>query len=523
MRTALVCYGLLNGILYASLLPLWEGFDEPFHYGYVQSLSHGCGLPVLKQTTISPEIWRSLALAPGSQDVKKNLSVVMTFGEWFGLDPATRTRLRGQLESLRLGTACESGGPLNYEAQQAPLAYALLAGPDYIWRGQPLMRRLWLARMLCAIGCSVATALLSLRLARQLRLREEFAAAAVFVVLSSQMFYAATAHVTNDWLGVPLVVLVMSVSIDAWERPGRASAVALGAVLGAGLLTKAYFLSCVPFAFGLVAWLAWKRRLQWGSVAAFAGVLLATGGPWYARNIVLYGSLSAMQETVHRGSLWELASAAMRLPWGSALLDTARASLWTGNNSFTAFSSGTLTLMLAAIVAAAVLYCAGAWRIAPSTAERVVLSGAGCFAAALAYSAVVNSWTSRGAMIIASPWYVQVLVPTGLCLLFLGLARGGLAGRIVAVLFVGLWAYVISVTYMVKLIPLYSGYAGRASLATIAGWYGGSLERIREALANTAMCGPDVLFALTGVVVACAFVLAALLASRLLRSRAEQL
>ena len=42
---ALTAYGILNGVLYGSLLPLWEGFDEPFHYAYVQALSTGKSLP----------------------------------------------------------------------------------------------------------------------------------------------------------------------------------------------------------------------------------------------------------------------------------------------------------------------------------------------------------------------------------------------------------------------------------------------------------------------------------------------
>ena len=31
----LIAYGVANALLYATLLPLWEGFDEPFHYSYV--------------------------------------------------------------------------------------------------------------------------------------------------------------------------------------------------------------------------------------------------------------------------------------------------------------------------------------------------------------------------------------------------------------------------------------------------------------------------------------------------------
>jgi hypothetical protein len=437
---------------------------------------------------------------------------VTTYEEWFGLEAADRARLRGQLERLRPGTGCASVGPSNYEAQQAPLAYALLAVPDYVLMRLPLIERIWWLRLLCAIAASISTALAAFRLARQLKLREEFAAAAVFVVLSWQMFYAATAHITNDWLAIPLAVLLVSAAIDVWERPGFRSAAALALTLSAGLLTKAYFLSFVPLTVGLVAWLLWKRRLRWTGAAGFAGLLLATAAPWYARNAALYGNLSGMQLTVRHGSLGELASAALRLPWGSLVLPTARGSLWTGNNSF-------IGLMLAAIAAAAVLYVVGARRNPPSVAERIALAAMACFAAGLAYSAVASFAYGTGGSVIIYPWHTQPLVPILLCVLFLGLGRGRLPGRIVGIAFVCLWAYVISATYVAKLLPLYSGYAGRAQVASILRWYLGSFSAVREALENTAMRGPGLLFGLTAVVVACALTLAVVLAMRLGRSK----
>jgi len=227
--------------------------------------------------------------------------------------------------------------------------------------------------------------------------------------------------------------------------------------------------------------------------------------------MALYGNLSGMQLTVRQGSLRELASAAFRVPWGRMLLPTARASLWTGNNSFTAFSAITIALMLAAMAAAR--------RNPPSVPERLALAALVCFAAGLAYSAVAGFCYGRGGSAIIYPWHTQPLVPIVLCLLFLGLARGRLAGRIVAIASVCLWAYVISATYVAKLIPFYSGYAGRAKVATIIRWYLGSFAAVREALENTAMRGPGVLFGLTAVVVVSAVTLAAVLALRLARSK----
>ena len=45
LELALLAYGALNAILYATLLPLWDGFDEPFHYSFVQHLARTRELP----------------------------------------------------------------------------------------------------------------------------------------------------------------------------------------------------------------------------------------------------------------------------------------------------------------------------------------------------------------------------------------------------------------------------------------------------------------------------------------------
>jgi len=41
----LIGFAAANAVLYSALLPLWEGFDEPFHFGYVQRLANGRGFP----------------------------------------------------------------------------------------------------------------------------------------------------------------------------------------------------------------------------------------------------------------------------------------------------------------------------------------------------------------------------------------------------------------------------------------------------------------------------------------------
>src|SRR5215475_2359054 len=100
VRRALLIFGAVNAVLYAGLTPLWEGFDEAFHYGYVQHLWNARTLPVQKHTCLSEEIWRSFPLAPASYIVQRNLPMVTTFDDYFRLSPAERSARRANLERL---------------------------------------------------------------------------------------------------------------------------------------------------------------------------------------------------------------------------------------------------------------------------------------------------------------------------------------------------------------------------------------------------------------------------------------
>ena len=51
---------------YAIALPLWEGFDEPFHYANVVQYSVDRSLTSLPRSRVSEEIRRSFADAPAS-------------------------------------------------------------------------------------------------------------------------------------------------------------------------------------------------------------------------------------------------------------------------------------------------------------------------------------------------------------------------------------------------------------------------------------------------------------------------
>jgi len=507
-------FGVLNAVLYAGLTPLWEGFDEPFHYAYVQQLWKTWSLPVQKGTSLPEEVWQSFPLAPASHVVQRNLPMVTTFDDYFQLGEPERQARRRQLEQLDPNLARIDSSCPNYESQQAPLAYAVLAPINALWGRTPLPGRVWRLRLVCALLSCLATGLLVFRMAELLALPEIFRLTAVFLVFASQMFYVTTAHIANDWLAIPLFLLLLHAGVTLYLTPRPTAVWVLALTLAAGLLTKAYFLAMLPFAFGIVMWCCLRRRLAWRLGGLFAVVSLAPSAPWYIRNLRLYHDLSGQQETIGGTPVRALLDAAIHLPWGRSLGATARTSLWEGNSSATTFGATTIGLMLALLGAAACLYVRGAFRARPPGSELVLLSGAGCFALGLAYSTVLLFYSTKGAGITPAPWYVQVLEPPGLCLLLTGMARSGRAGHWLRLGILWLWAYVIAATYVAKLIPLYGGYGGRpVRLIELLRWYRGGFREIGGILSTTAMISPAALWLLTAMVVTIAVALAARLST----------
>ena len=116
-------FALLHGLLYCSLLPLREGFDEPCHYGYVEQLGLERKVPVDGRTLLSEEIWQSMHLVPASYVNVRNVPDLISYSEYFKMDPAAQRALRARLFALPPELRTKEAGPPNYEAQQVPLAY----------------------------------------------------------------------------------------------------------------------------------------------------------------------------------------------------------------------------------------------------------------------------------------------------------------------------------------------------------------------------------------------------------------
>jgi hypothetical protein len=500
-RPLLLTYGLLNAALYSSLLPLWEGFDEEFHYGYVQYLSSHHRFPILGHTELSQEVNQSIGLLPMSYVMINNLHLkgVRTFDEYFALDRATRHSLFTQAHSiptdLRLSEA--RAYYVNYEVHHAPLAYLLMAIPDNLFSGIPLPTRVWIVRLLASTACVLLTFRGAWLLGVVSGLEDRFTAALLFLIFSCEMFWATIAHIGNDWLSVPLAIFCVGWALRYHRSPSSRALIWLAIALGLGLLSKAYFLVFVPLY--LLAAILWyrQRKLRPRHIMLMLGIPLLLAGPWYLRNLMLYGNLSGRIEETGGVTADTALRSLTSIPWLKSLPFMARGAFWMGNSSFTDFSVGTMNLLLLLLSFALVLYCRRARAI-----DAFLWTPVALFCAAMLYVTGSSFVYTKGVATAASPWYLQAVMPMLLCAALLGCQRSGRIGRWLAMATLVLWGYLLAATYVAKLFPLYGGFGGgRSNLRDIVHWYTNDWPRTSDILTTTA-ANADGLIALLIVLLA---------------------
>jgi hypothetical protein len=319
----------------------------------------------------------------------------------------------------------------------------------------PIAVRVLVLRLFAAVFSTVLLYFGATALCRTLEMPERVANTTLFTIFCSQMLYATVAHVANDWLAVGIGALFLAALAGFAGKPDRRSALRTALWLAAGLLTKAYFLVFALLALAAAAIMTWRRRAQLKTVLAGTLLVLALAGPWYTRNLVLYGNLGGTHEAFDGIGIRQALAAAPRIDWVATAGYLARSSLWTGNNSFTSFSRSTLNIVLAFLLAAGAAW--GFRRRVVSPAERVVFAAIVLFSVAVAYGSCASFADRNGGVAGASPWYTQVLLAPVMALAYLGMSLWKGFGPVLAACTAALWTWVLMATWTVKLFPMYSG------------------------------------------------------------------
>jgi hypothetical protein len=259
------------GALYATRTPLWQAPDEPAHFNYVAHLATDGGFPVLQQGDYPHQYLEEIKAARFPPDMPTS--------------------------SLR------------YEAHQPPLYY-LLATPVYLATASLGLRSQVVALRLFSVGLGVAGLWVLHRVAQEVfteaatNSEHDKAALPALIATASvavlPMHIAVSASINNDLLG-QLVLLCILLYALRTMRGGLDSRRGWGAglLLGIAFLTKTTIYLPAVGVLGLSAFQATTEQNRERSAArALVGYLgrmllvaAALAGPWFVRNVFVYGGL----------------------------------------------------------------------------------------------------------------------------------------------------------------------------------------------------------------------------------------
>jgi 4-amino-4-deoxy-L-arabinose transferase-like glycosyltransferase len=243
----LVTYVVI-GSLFAVYTPAWQSPDEPAHYNYIRYLAEQARFPVLQQGDYPHEYLAEIK----HQKFPAHLSI----------------------------------DPIRYEFHQPPLYYLLAVPVFRLFGGALLPLRL----LSVALGAGLVYVAYRLALA-VCPARPAWALGAAAFVAFVPMHVAMTAAVNNDTLAELLLALVLWGLVRYLRgETSRRALVALGVLLGLGLLTKLYALIAVALSVAAVALRRWRNwRPAAGDLARLLVPALALALPWLARNVAVYG------------------------------------------------------------------------------------------------------------------------------------------------------------------------------------------------------------------------------------------
>ncbi len=431
----------LIGLAHTALLPPWEGFDETAHWSYVQELADTGRPPQYGVDGLSRDTDRYLG--------------PMTYS---GAAPFEQTGRMTFRRFQQAGAPTIHGGPdryrpdavPNWQAQHPPLYYALLTPVYLLTRSWGWTDHLLALRLVSFAFAFTGFVIGVMATARDATRFGPWAApiVAAWPFLFPQ-FFPEFARLGNDSLCLLFAGLAWLFLLRLLTGGGGwLSSVALGAVLGLGLLTKAFFL---PIGAGagvllLARWWMGGRRPAWLGQAALAGlVALVIGGWWYVEKRLETGSLTGSDEFIRLARAGGAATLAEGFSAGEFVRGLAvilGTFLWAGTWSLARLSELWLAVPAALLLVCGVDYARGLRR--GGLIAWAPLALAAPMAAGLIYHVFV--WMA-GTSAVTPGWYFHILAgPLGLAV-----ARGWRRPRLLAglttatVIFTAVaWAYQLS-------------------------------------------------------------------------------
>ncbi len=438
-----ICF-VVRGLFYCAMFPIWEGYDEPFHFAYLQQLIHNRALP-RPATPISREVQQSLHVLPLPWIISQEQlpPPIRVHDEYWRLGPTEREDLQKQFRAMPLSWQQKEGNESigNYEIQQAPLYYLLFYFPLKWMSGLSLAARVFLLRVFNILLASCVVPL-GYAVVRGILNNGNLALSLIAFIAVLPELFVDLARVGNESLALVLYTVTFYFAVKITRGPEKfKNFFWLGLTLALGLLTKAYFLTAIPALFVIVVWCLWRwphdRKSLARNTLLAAAALTSIAGPWYWRVHRLTGSWSGIsyEAALHSMSRWHMLAQVPHMNWIGGVISILLSHIWFGGWSFLKFPRpvyvffGAIVLMSVAGICRVALFhlqkndreaVSSDWQQIDSAKLAALTSFYAFFWLGLIYDLLIT-YISTG-FSASTGWYMYALIVAEAILFYLGLS-----------------------------------------------------------------------------------------------------
>lgn len=295
----------LIGLGYLAILPIFEGFDENAHYSSVRQIADTGTIPIYGASFLDKEVTDYQGPSPYGS-LAPPFDEGMTYSKFFSQPHLFEHYLLDYRKSS--ASSYRPSQDQNWQAQHPPLYYIVLAPLENITENVSFVSRIFLLR-LSSFLLALAGVLLGFFASRDPKKSlkaDPTVIGFLFYPLVLPMFFPEFTRIGNDSLCLFLVGAIAFL-LSKWmkDENDKKLSLAIGFVLGLGLLTKAFF---IPITVALGVFLLVRifldkrqpttRFWPWQNFLLILLPAILIGGGWYIYKFLAFGTIIGSADSI---------------------------------------------------------------------------------------------------------------------------------------------------------------------------------------------------------------------------------
>ncbi len=463
---------LLKGIVYLSVIPPFEGWDEFQHLAYIVHLDEHGEQPILNKAKVSRELLKQIAAFPASQAMLQETRDIGNVDYKTFYAPA-----------FSANGYNENHADINlYQSQHGSLYYWLMLPVINLFdREAGILNTIFVLRLINILFATASMAIL-MHLIGRIVAQKTHGALLAILLISQPLLLINSCRVANDSLAIFIGTVVIAIGLRADLRKRIVSSVVAGTLIGLSCWAKSTSTILFPFWVCCLLVSFFRKEISFPKMlvllAISNSIAIVVLSEYFIFNIDNYGMLFVMQEAIvnnHQNkSFFDIIRLVFDVPVANYILSVwFKRSIWIGGWSFLKVSY--ISNTHAAIITFSLLgWVYNYYR--KSTAKGIIsfenslLCFSTCFFTSLALSWHYLQSSSAWGQAYTCPWYMSLSLPFFLIFIYDSASRwSAKTACIVGALLTAVYIYA-DVMGSLTMLSFYSGGAkiGGEALSRIA-------------------------------------------------------